>query len=252
MRLNAYLRGMPPNRGPRIEFRLHELLAKQSPPMSQSELSRRSGVSLTTINAMMQNKTGQVSLETLDKLAGALGAAPGELIDRPLCAICRRVVINQAKVPDRSLYEIWCEWCGVYFIGGISKAQLSSLTPEPQRLPLADDIQAANARGLIGFVWGQPVADDEGALEAMNDEIVERFAIEHDGHLLDCSRHTDPQGTRKKQAAPSNVWFVRVDRAEEFATDIPAKGMKRGDAVRAAKAWYNREIKGARKPRRRS
>lgn len=71
-----------------VRFRLHEVLADATPPLSQSELSRRSGVSLTTINAMVLNKTKQVSLATLDSLCDALGDAlqrrvePGELLER--------------------------------------------------------------------------------------------------------------------------------------------------------------------------
>ncbi len=67
-------------------FRLDELLEQHKPePMSQSELSRKSGVSFTTINRMCANKTSQVSLKTLDSLAEVLGCAPGDLIvaDKP-------------------------------------------------------------------------------------------------------------------------------------------------------------------------
>lgn len=59
-------------------FCLRELLEKLG--LSQSELARRSGVSFATINRMCTNATSQVSLETLDKLADALGVAPGDLI----------------------------------------------------------------------------------------------------------------------------------------------------------------------------
>lgn len=68
-----------------VRFRLHELLEKREKsgqPMSQSELSRRSGVSYTTINAIALNKTRQVSLATLDSLCAALGVEPGELLER--------------------------------------------------------------------------------------------------------------------------------------------------------------------------
>jgi DNA-binding Xre family transcriptional regulator len=65
-----------------VRFRLAEVLAAREDRMSQSELSRRSGVSLTTINAMVLNKTKQVSLATLDALCGALGVEPGELLER--------------------------------------------------------------------------------------------------------------------------------------------------------------------------
>jgi DNA-binding Xre family transcriptional regulator len=48
--------------------------------MSQSELSRRSKISLTTINSMVLNKTKQVSLATLDAICSVLEIAPGELL----------------------------------------------------------------------------------------------------------------------------------------------------------------------------
>ena len=56
--------------------------------MTQSELSRRSGVSLTTINRMANNLTGQVSLRTLESLSVVLSemlgrkVEPGDLIER--------------------------------------------------------------------------------------------------------------------------------------------------------------------------
>lgn len=65
-----------------VRFRLNEVLKEQSPPMSQSQLSRLSGVSMTTINAMVLNKTKQVSLATLDAICGALHCEPGELLER--------------------------------------------------------------------------------------------------------------------------------------------------------------------------
>jgi len=65
-----------------VRFRLHEVLADREGDISQSELSRRSGVSLTTVNAIALNKTKQVSLETLDKLCEALGVEPGDLLER--------------------------------------------------------------------------------------------------------------------------------------------------------------------------
>lgn len=48
--------------------------------MSQSELARRPGIALVTINALANNRTVQVKFETLGKLARALGVEPGELI----------------------------------------------------------------------------------------------------------------------------------------------------------------------------
>jgi putative transcriptional regulator len=61
-------------------FKLQEVL--DSKGMSQSELSRTSGVSLVTVSRICRNVTRQVSLATLDKLAAALGVAMGELLER--------------------------------------------------------------------------------------------------------------------------------------------------------------------------
>lgn len=63
-------------------FRLREIMDSASPPISQRELARRSGVSPTTVNRMYANLTAQVSLATLDALSAALGCAPGDLIER--------------------------------------------------------------------------------------------------------------------------------------------------------------------------
>lgn len=65
-----------------VRFRLQQVLSHRQDGMSQSELSRRSGVSMTTINAMALNKTKQVSLATLDALCDALDVEPGELLER--------------------------------------------------------------------------------------------------------------------------------------------------------------------------
>lgn len=75
-------------------FCLQRLLDEQVPPMNQSELARNSGVSLVTINAIANNRTTQVHLETLDRIAAALDdVAPGDLIesDRPTGARARGV-----------------------------------------------------------------------------------------------------------------------------------------------------------------
>lgn len=60
------------------KFRLADILADQG--MSQRELARLSGVTLVTINRMCANRTEGATLATLDKLATALGVAPGDLI----------------------------------------------------------------------------------------------------------------------------------------------------------------------------
>lgn len=61
-------------------FRLKEALDEAG--MTQTEMFRKSGVSLTTINRMCANLTSQVSLRTLDRLAAVLRIQPGDLITR--------------------------------------------------------------------------------------------------------------------------------------------------------------------------
>ena len=64
-----------------VRFRLQELIDAKG--TSQSALSRDSGVSFATISRMCRNVTAQVSLETLGRLARALGEdiEPGDLIE---------------------------------------------------------------------------------------------------------------------------------------------------------------------------
>ncbi|MBK8058648.1 MAG: helix-turn-helix transcriptional regulator [Gemmatimonadetes bacterium] len=50
--------------------------------MTQTELSRRSGVSIVTVNGIANNRTTRVDLETLDKLCEVLEVEPGELLER--------------------------------------------------------------------------------------------------------------------------------------------------------------------------
>jgi DNA-binding Xre family transcriptional regulator len=67
-------------------FRLREILEQLD--VGQSQLSRDSGVSFSTINRMCTNATEQVSLKTLDALSAALSEVagkaiqPGDLIER--------------------------------------------------------------------------------------------------------------------------------------------------------------------------
>ena len=61
-------------------FRLQELIDRVG--TTQAALSRKTGVSAATINRLCGNVTAQVSLETLDRLAAALGVEPGEILVR--------------------------------------------------------------------------------------------------------------------------------------------------------------------------
>lgn len=63
-----------------VRFRLKAVL--DDAEMSQSELARRSGLSLVTVNNIATNRTKQVSLATLDALCAALGVDPGALLER--------------------------------------------------------------------------------------------------------------------------------------------------------------------------
>ena len=62
------------------EFRLKQWLEKRD--ISQGELSRQSGVSLSTVNRIATNSTTRVDLETLDRLAVVLDCKPGDLVGR--------------------------------------------------------------------------------------------------------------------------------------------------------------------------
>jgi len=61
-----------------VRFRLAEILAKRG--VSQRELGRESGVSLTIISRIANNHSRQVALSTLERLAETLRVEPGELI----------------------------------------------------------------------------------------------------------------------------------------------------------------------------
>lgn len=68
-----------------VRFRLGELLderKEKGDTITQTDLSRKSGISMTTINAMVLNKTAQVRLKTLDALCRVLECEPGELLER--------------------------------------------------------------------------------------------------------------------------------------------------------------------------
>ena len=69
---------------PPLRFRLRELLDERErvgEKISQSELARRSGLSLSIVNAIYLERQRQVSLDTLGKLCAALGAEPSDLFE---------------------------------------------------------------------------------------------------------------------------------------------------------------------------
>lgn len=61
-----------------ITLRLHALRERRG--LSQAELARRSGVSQATISRIEAGKTRGVDLDTLDRLARALGVSPRSLL----------------------------------------------------------------------------------------------------------------------------------------------------------------------------
>lgn len=60
-------------------FRLRELL--EAAGISQSEFAKQAGLSFATVNRLCTNATGQVSLDTLDKIATALDVPIGDIIE---------------------------------------------------------------------------------------------------------------------------------------------------------------------------
>lgn len=69
-----------------VRFRLDQILEEAG--VSQLAVADQAGLSQVTVNAVARNRTKQVSLETLDKLCGALTKLlgrkiePGELLER--------------------------------------------------------------------------------------------------------------------------------------------------------------------------
>ena len=71
--------------GMAVQFRLDKLLEerkKTGDPITQSELARLSDVTFATVNAIANNRTRQVHLDTLDKLCKALRVEPGALFEQ--------------------------------------------------------------------------------------------------------------------------------------------------------------------------
>ena len=60
-----------------VRFGLRDLLERLD--LSQSEASRRTGVSFATINRMCTDATAQVHLSVVDRLCRGLGVKPGDL-----------------------------------------------------------------------------------------------------------------------------------------------------------------------------
>ena len=68
-----------------VQFRLDKLLEERKrdgAPITQSELARLADVTFATVNAIANNRTRQVHLDTLDKLCKALSVDPGALFER--------------------------------------------------------------------------------------------------------------------------------------------------------------------------
>jgi DNA-binding Xre family transcriptional regulator len=63
-----------------VRLRVGKLI--EAAGITQSELARRSGISLVSINAMVSGTPTQIQLESIDKLCGALDVEPGDLFER--------------------------------------------------------------------------------------------------------------------------------------------------------------------------
>lgn len=68
-----------------LRFRVKDILDEMrdaGTPLSQSELARRAGLSLSIVDAIVHNRQGQVRLTTLEALSVALDVSVGDLFER--------------------------------------------------------------------------------------------------------------------------------------------------------------------------
>lgn len=63
-----------------LRFRVRELLVEAG--VSQRQLAELTGLHYVTVNRICVGATTQVSLNTLERIADALGVEPGDLIGR--------------------------------------------------------------------------------------------------------------------------------------------------------------------------
>lgn len=59
--------------------RLAVLMAKQSPPLTQRQLAKKTGLSTTTVNQLFRNKFKRVDVATIDKLCDYFDCEIGAL-----------------------------------------------------------------------------------------------------------------------------------------------------------------------------
>lgn len=62
---------------PKIEFRLHEILAEKK--RGGRDLARATGLGVATVSRIVNNHTHGVTLDVLTKICFELGVLPGEL-----------------------------------------------------------------------------------------------------------------------------------------------------------------------------
>jgi hypothetical protein len=75
------------------------------------------------------------------------------------CAFCEKPPRREQKVDGRSLYIIDCKACGVYQIGGTSRARLRTLRDERSISNAISHIRQANAEGyLFEYPRGRRIA----------------------------------------------------------------------------------------------
>jgi putative transcriptional regulator len=107
-------------------FRLQACMVAADPSLTQSELARRSGVSVVTINAIANNKTGRVDLSTLDALSKALGCQPGDLIERDSRARPDSKYVDKDDAPAKKLLE-------AAFRGKFKRTKASKRRPDEKK-----------------------------------------------------------------------------------------------------------------------
>lgn len=62
-------------------LRIRLLEALESANLSQKDLAEKAQVREATISAIARGKTKRIALDTLDRIAKALGVTPGELLE---------------------------------------------------------------------------------------------------------------------------------------------------------------------------
>lgn len=81
-----------------IVCRLYIILHERK--ITQSELAKMTGLSQTTISALVSGKSKQIRYDTLDRICKALEVTPGDILHykkKPLTAISDKNKLNTSK-----------------------------------------------------------------------------------------------------------------------------------------------------------